>query len=580
MNFTIKKLSLLLLSLYLTSSISAQVSFSDFLEIETGQYGTTIAIADMNNDGRNDLVVVGTGIYSVRIFYQNEAHELAGPPKIISYPDDHGDRGISIADLDGNGWLDFIISSDDLFSIFYQESDGEFNLEPYSNSGFSYYSSAYDIGDLNNDGLLDIVYARGGADYFFIAYQQADHSFVEQEYLDFYEVNRANSLIITDVDGDGLNDLVTGGRIDLVAAPIVAIFFQDPISGISNISAASIAIHGRTLAVGDINNDGIKDLVTTDNALVLNSTLDGFETTFNFSGINGASANMSVQLSDLNCDGYLDIVTTRKSVFDAFIYEGSSTGFLPEELLYLDNGHTGIHGLAVGDINSDNMPDILRGRSIHDNGVTYALNTLMPDPESYVTVDTSYRISSISDTFHFTRWILDTRVDTLEECVTETFVDSFLISGVIVQNGDSVFSVIYKEAIICNTTVVDSIVNIPEFNFSEGSSMFDTVLYSQSSYVEMPCSPAVEPHGAQIHLYPNPTKDLVYVPLPNVLEEQSFYVEIYDAVGKKVYERISDESINEEVLELDLSSFASGVYMIVLKGEESCYGKVVLARAD
>ncbi|MFT6020490.1 MAG: hypothetical protein ACI9CQ_003296, partial [Saprospiraceae bacterium] len=36
MNFTIKKLSLLLLSLYLTSSISAQVSFSDFLEIETG----------------------------------------------------------------------------------------------------------------------------------------------------------------------------------------------------------------------------------------------------------------------------------------------------------------------------------------------------------------------------------------------------------------------------------------------------------------------------------------------------------------------------------------------------------------
>jgi hypothetical protein len=110
--------------------------------------------------------------------------------------------------------------------------------------------------------------------------------------------------------------------------------------------------------------------------------------------------------------------------------------------------------------------------------------------------------------------------------------------------------------------------------------MFDTVLYSQSSYVEMPCSPAVEPHGAQIHLYPNPTKDLVYVPLPNVLEEQSFYIEIYDAVGKKVYERISDESINEEVLELDLSSFASGVYMIVLKGEESCYGKVVLARAD
>lgn len=196
------------------------------------------AMADLDGDGRNDLLVGQLDNGRLRI-YRNVARR--GQPSFETYRWLESDRGIcsvptgcavgftpQVADLDGNGCLDILTGSFPGGAIFafYGNPDGSFYDARLlvDRDGNAYlkeprYNSTVFATDWDGDGDLDLVLGRGPAslvindgDRSHARYGQAVPITVQGKPIPVGRV----SPVVADWDGDGLDDLVTGRGGDVV----------------------------------------------------------------------------------------------------------------------------------------------------------------------------------------------------------------------------------------------------------------------------------------------------------------------------------------------------------------------------
>ena len=118
-----------------------------------------IVVADMNGDGRPDLVMAGSVNYAyfVMVLLQDHANNFVASPAII--PDNYRFR-IQVADIDGDGRPDILVSHsyDGSVGVSFQLADSSYGPElrypAYDLSG------SLLVGDLTGDGLPDLVGAN------------------------------------------------------------------------------------------------------------------------------------------------------------------------------------------------------------------------------------------------------------------------------------------------------------------------------------------------------------------------------------------------------------------------------------
>lgn len=72
-----------------------------------------------------------------------------------------------------------------------------------------------------------------------------------------------------------------------------------------------------------------------------------------------------------------------------------------------------------------------------------------------------------------------------------------------------------------------------------------------------------------IKLYPNPVKDKLYLQLPVV--NQPYNISLYDALGKRIFQRVLFSSENE----IDVSQLAKGLYVMKIGGEKNVTFKLI-----
>jgi hypothetical protein len=132
---------------------------------------SSVAIADVNADGRADLVATATNAGNVSIFLQNhvEAGRFLPPQRVVAglQPID-----VAIDDLNGDGLPDFAVANlgapDDpataSLSVFLNDasSPGDFPPGRTYATGWRTRAESVAVADLNNDGLTDIAVANGG----------------------------------------------------------------------------------------------------------------------------------------------------------------------------------------------------------------------------------------------------------------------------------------------------------------------------------------------------------------------------------------------------------------------------------
>jgi len=289
------------------------------------------AVADVNGDGSPDLIVAspcgnfGCTEGSVGVLLGNGDGTFRA---VVNY--DSGGEGaisVAIADVNRDGRADLVVANYDsgTVGVLLGNGDGTFqSAVSYTVGFFDSGVSSVAIGDVNGDGKPDLI----GTIVCFVTTNcingsvgvllgNGDGTFQSVVRYPSNGTN-ANSVAITDINGDGKPDLLVANscltKANCGSSGGVSVLFGKGDGTFQ--TAVTYGSGGRSavsLAVGDVNGDGQLDVVVTnvkDNSVgvLLGGSTGTFRSAMTF-GSGGINA-ISLAIADLRRDGLPDLVVT------------------------------------------------------------------------------------------------------------------------------------------------------------------------------------------------------------------------------------------------------------------------------
>src|SRR5271168_4469817 len=200
-----------------------------------GNYASAVAIADVNGDGKLDLLVANQCISYSNCVNGGAVGVLLGNgdgtfQPVAPYPTGgFGGWALSVADVNGDGKPDLLItiqcatnpcSGDSRVGVFLGNGDGTFQpAVTYDSGGYAAQSIA--IKDVNRDGKPDVLVANQCAGYsncgngggVGVLLGNGDGTF--QAAVSYSSGGIADSVAVADVNGDGKPDLLVGNYCQL-----------------------------------------------------------------------------------------------------------------------------------------------------------------------------------------------------------------------------------------------------------------------------------------------------------------------------------------------------------------------------
>jgi hypothetical protein len=321
-------------------------------------------LADFTGDGNPDILTGGNALY---VGNRNGIFSAA-TTTFPNFPTAlHDAFSVVTADFNGDKIPDVAIVSANLTS---KPTGGFVTIMLGTGKGYFATPHSYPIqlqagsiaaGDLNGDGAIDLVVTRSGAYYSFsspppvdteVLLGRGDGTFDAAQGYNLVgppdEAQYTNSSFLADENHDKKLDLIGDWGVALGNGDGT---FKTPIhlpGGIVNI---------RSIAAGDMNGDGVLDLVINGpSAKGSGWSLIGLGNGhFRIAGANTAGLGQANALADLNHDGKADLISTNGSGVSVSLGKGDGTFDPPVE--YKTNFSNGTC-IVVEDFNRDGHPDV------------------------------------------------------------------------------------------------------------------------------------------------------------------------------------------------------------------------------
>jgi hypothetical protein len=387
----------------------ATASYAPFVSYSSASaYTEVVAVADLNGDGIPDLILgnnpnsgaspnliavllgKGDGTYQSPVTYSNiyssESIDAAG--------------GIVVGDLNGDGWPDVVVMGADQYAVYVFMNDGKGdgglndpNIYTFNNAG-NYgpgpmgNPGGIAIGDVNNDGKLDVVltfpqdsingtncssYGEGGAcaplavmlgngDGTLQMGNTSNSPPWTPEYSSGFPGGgefTINPLVLTDMRGNGMLDAVV--TFEEHAQVCVVPGNGDGTFGNPNCYPSDAS--GVNIVTGDFRGDGHPDVAAvisggTGVSILLGNGDDTLQGAIDYGNMNGPNHAIA---SDINGDGKLDLVTVNENGGVAALlgngdgtFQSGPTASAVGSGLYSSN-------IVAADLNGDGVMDLAVG---------------------------------------------------------------------------------------------------------------------------------------------------------------------------------------------------------------------------
>ena len=251
-------------AVYRQNPFSHTLSAAQEYNLSTSTAGT-LAIADLNSDNLPDIIIASPGNDNGLLSFLFQAADgTLGQESVLTYVPVYFGAEVHVADMNSDGRIDIVVQSDiKQLAVIKQTAAGVFSASPdFYTVQTNYWPvfNSFALGDLNGDGRMDIITGdlTGTLNLFL---QQSDTTLIQS----FIPNQNTSEVKISDVDGDGLNDilLISGGY-------IVRILLQSSNHSFSTVQTVLLPTltYGGThvhqaMSVGDVTGDGLPDVVTS-----------------------------------------------------------------------------------------------------------------------------------------------------------------------------------------------------------------------------------------------------------------------------------------------------------------------------
>ena len=367
------------INMYLISIQQNKFSISNTIQIPfNGTSGSPdLEVFDINTDSKMDIYY-SDGVNGGALFL-GLGNNTFLPPESYALGPNNGGLYMKVIDLNGDKNIDFFqyISPNYLY---YSSSIGNGTIvnssyyDPISVQDFSDVS----ILDFNGDRILDICISDlSGSTSILIGTQ----NYFSEKIIDPGFITDVGNLLAADFSNDGFTDIIVSNTL----LPEFSIYKGNSIGSHDFFRSISLPLVGvevgpRTMEMGDINNDGILDLLIamgSDSVFIYKGIgqgdfellqLDGFATT-----IKHNSSIMRFRVIDYNNDGFKDIIFLNQTSICVALGNGDFTfKNVITEILNIDVLQ--ITGFEVRDITNDGFPELFFSDASADHLVIYTGN--------------------------------------------------------------------------------------------------------------------------------------------------------------------------------------------------------------
>ena len=364
---------------------TGQLSFTSTTYAIQGGSPQAIATSDFNGDGRLDLVTANEGSSNVEVLLSVAPGDFTGPTK--TFAADGAPISLDVGEFNGDGHIDLVVAnhtSGDV-SVLFGNGDGTFGGPTDYAVGSNCAApdgvlpDAVKVGFFNADRNPDIVVANFGCNSVSILLGNSDGTFGQASSIDLGSEAAPDALATGDFNRDGNLDLVAPSGNDAGAKVLLG-------NGDGTFTIGSEVFTGATLfaevAAGDINGDNIVDLVFGVGELFVTGRVttaigNGDGTFTSGAAMNVGSTTTSVALADLNDDSVLDIVTTDNAGSAVWVLPGQGDGTFASALSFAAPIPQWV---VVGNFDANPLPDLTTANALLSGGgsVTALLNTTPP----------------------------------------------------------------------------------------------------------------------------------------------------------------------------------------------------------
>jgi hypothetical protein len=349
-------------------------SFDRVLLLEsTKETSAGVSLGDVDANGTLDVVLAKGRHWPLNnLIFRNDGQGHFTAEKLADAPD--RTYSAALADLDGDGDLDIVVSNDrpDRKLVYLNDGRGKYHVA--GTFGQPDWSTRYvTVADVNGDKRPDLIVANRSSNPAnprpsFVCLNDGTGAFPTCEPL---ATQSATIIVAADLDGDGRIDLFVphrdGGQ--------NLIFWND---GPGRFAAAGKPVGPaksqiRAAVAADINGDGLPDLVVGDEQngmfLYAGAGRRAFESPLALGP--GTGAPYSIGAADLNRDGKIDIVVGRQEAPGTIFFNrgGKRPTF---SVASWNDGKGSVYGLAIADLDGDGWPDIAAARSEAPNGIWFS----------------------------------------------------------------------------------------------------------------------------------------------------------------------------------------------------------------